>query len=108
MAYELRISDWSSDVCSSDLRAIVAAEEGLQRGIGEHGAAARRHHLPGLWHGGEDRRAEAAAPRPVPRRRRAHGEAQRATGDEEEQAQQRKAFPCPWLDRFSGKLAANA
>src|SRR3546814_20493313 len=26
-AYEMRISDWSSDVCSSDLRALTAAEE---------------------------------------------------------------------------------
>src|SRR3546814_3245125 len=36
MAYELRISDWSSDVCSSDLLAIArpvdrAAHIGLQR-----------------------------------------------------------------------------
>src|SRR3546814_17056321 len=27
-AYELRISDWSSDVCSSDLWSLVAAERG--------------------------------------------------------------------------------
>src|SRR3546814_6644375 len=26
-AYEMRISDWSSDVCSSDLKSVVAAEE---------------------------------------------------------------------------------
>src|SRR3546814_11033650 len=34
-AYELRISDWSSDVCSSDLR-------------GEHSMAKYRHSLPQL------------------------------------------------------------
>src|SRR3546814_5032961 len=27
-AYELRISDWSSDVCSSDLRIVVASRPG--------------------------------------------------------------------------------
>src|SRR3546814_10807376 len=37
-AYEMRISDWSSDVCSSDLRQLVAAEtaeqvERQQRGM---------------------------------------------------------------------------
>src|SRR3546814_21160761 len=41
-AYEMRISDWSSDVCSSDL-----AAEGLDRGIahrieGEEGIGARQ------------------------------------------------------------------
>src|SRR3546814_4333634 len=34
-AYEMRISDWSSDVCSSDLR---AARSGARRG--------RRHRVP--------------------------------------------------------------
>src|SRR3546814_6293097 len=28
-AYEMRISDWSSDVCSSDLRAYIMAEDGV-------------------------------------------------------------------------------
>src|SRR3546814_3413315 len=50
-AYEMRISDWSSDVCSSDLHAVVAelhggggvrrqAEAGVdhQRHVGEVGA----------------------------------------------------------------------
>src|SRR3546814_10239896 len=33
-AYEMRISDWSSDVCSSDLRVWPAAEEqGSQAGL---------------------------------------------------------------------------
>src|SRR3546814_8543822 len=31
-AYEMRISDWSSDVCSSDLRADAAADLGHRRG----------------------------------------------------------------------------
>src|SRR3546814_5665148 len=31
-AYEMRISDWSSDVCSSDLRACVFGDEGVARG----------------------------------------------------------------------------
>src|SRR3546814_9667282 len=30
-AYEMRISDWSSDVCSSDLRARSLAKEGRRR-----------------------------------------------------------------------------
>src|SRR3546814_5851664 len=39
-AYEMRISDWSSDVCSSDLRQAHAAE-GVRVGIvgGAHGEA---------------------------------------------------------------------
>src|SRR3546814_4463061 len=37
-AYEMRISDWSSDVCSSDLRPAVAS--GLEHPVGEH-----RHRL---------------------------------------------------------------
>src|SRR3546814_11302245 len=31
-AYEMRISDWSSDVCSSDLDGAPAAKAGLKRG----------------------------------------------------------------------------
>src|SRR3546814_10612523 len=36
-AYEIRISDWSSDVCSSDLRQADAAEAGLiaDEGVGQ-------------------------------------------------------------------------
>src|SRR3546814_3730083 len=33
-AYELRISDWSSDVCSSDLRRAGIFDAGLGRGAG--------------------------------------------------------------------------
>src|SRR3546814_13073311 len=42
-AYDLRISDWSSDVCSSDLvgaARIDGAGESLDRGEGEFGEAA--------------------------------------------------------------------
>src|SRR3546814_18776435 len=38
-AYEMRISDWSSDVCSSDLRNTGAGTAG-RRPAGEHGADA--------------------------------------------------------------------
>src|SRR3546814_18176310 len=51
-AYELRISDWSSDVCSSDLSTNPASRESLMRALGwwsqpslrplERRAAARR------------------------------------------------------------------
>src|SRR3546814_7517005 len=46
-AYEMRISDWSSDVCSSDLTiglnaAFFAAIDPLQRYLREHSALARQ------------------------------------------------------------------
>src|SRR3546814_2965881 len=52
-AYEMRISDWSSDVCSSDLRRRHAALPGRQRPADAvhrargHVAAA----VPAVWHG---------------------------------------------------------
>src|SRR3546814_7054928 len=33
-AYEVRISDWSSDVCSSDLSAVIGGEAGFDGGQG--------------------------------------------------------------------------
>src|SRR3546814_8701574 len=39
-AYELRISDWSSDVCSSDLLRHVGDIDGLESGV----RADHRHH----------------------------------------------------------------
>src|SRR3546814_13145532 len=54
-AYEMRISDWSSDVCSSDLaRALAARKEvgqhrnrgGRQRRFADADADTARHHLP--------------------------------------------------------------
>src|SRR3546814_9054671 len=46
-AYEMRISDWSSDVCSSDLWAIVFARQGCQVRVwdGDQAALARAHEL---------------------------------------------------------------
>src|SRR3546814_4163160 len=44
-AYEMRISDWSSDVCSSDLVARTIAEREAQRGI-DHDLRAR---LASAW-----------------------------------------------------------
>src|SRR3546814_5006273 len=48
-AYEMRISDWSSDVCSSDL---AAGARAAARGRGSAGGArrARRHGVPSLSH----------------------------------------------------------
>src|SRR3546814_1143939 len=39
-AYEMRISDWSSDVCSSDLQRLGTRPRG--DGIGKHGETVRR------------------------------------------------------------------
>src|SRR3546814_1755442 len=65
-AYEMRISDWSSDVCSSDLverrrqrRGVVEAdrlgrlalgESGRRKARGEKARHAERHHLPRRRH----------------------------------------------------------
>src|SRR3546814_19526600 len=59
-AYEMRISDWSSDVCSSDLfadpgggGAAHRAQRHFRQGAGERGEAARRHrHHGGAGQGG--------------------------------------------------------
>src|SRR3546814_4134645 len=77
-AYEMRISDWSSDVCSSDLR----PEAPGRRGAAPHAApaplaAGRRRHDPEAHEappfarrgGGTLRRPAAAAPRYRVRRR---------------------------------------
>src|SRR3546814_4305850 len=54
-AYEMRISDWSSDVCSSDLggRRNDAGSQGFRGPLqGADGAARRdRHRHPGRWPG---------------------------------------------------------
>src|SRR3546814_5652909 len=48
-AYELRISDWSSDVCSSDLR----GDDGRQRRLrAEGGEEQRDAHVAGIGEGG--------------------------------------------------------
>src|SRR3546814_9275619 len=45
-AYEMRISDWSSDVCSSDLRGRPASHGHwkARRAIGSNGASPRTRH----------------------------------------------------------------
>src|SRR3546814_17380372 len=40
-AYEMRISDWSSDVCSSDLRAVAALPPRAAHGRSDQGDRAR-------------------------------------------------------------------
>src|SRR3546814_12302481 len=50
-AYEWRISDWSSDVCSSDLFRVVAV------GRSEHDDAGFKHWLRGRLDDGDDRDA---------------------------------------------------
>src|SRR3546814_14642317 len=49
-AYEVRISDWSSDVCSSDLGVLGATGEGLLVRTGDHGPGDRvvAHHQIGV------------------------------------------------------------
>src|SRR3546814_9734321 len=51
-AYEMRISDWSSDVCSSDLRQDIFPHGAVADGIGARGAgrahAAKRGVGPGI------------------------------------------------------------
>src|SRR3546814_1341825 len=41
-AYEMRISDWSSDVCSSDLAGVPDGIRGVEDGVGGIGQAASR------------------------------------------------------------------
>src|SRR3546814_6404081 len=53
-AYEMRISDWSSDVCSSDLMNVLQAE-GVNLGLRKMAAATNTHSLWELlriarWH----------------------------------------------------------
>src|SRR3546814_1360434 len=55
----MRISDWSSDVCSSDLRALAQLRRGGDAGGAGRVARSRRPALPALRH---LRRLRAAAP----------------------------------------------
>src|SRR3546814_4445723 len=55
-AYEMRISDWSSDVCSSDLHAHLEGPVGRADG-GDEVLALCRHRV----HGGHDAQVGAAA-----------------------------------------------
>src|SRR3546814_2785175 len=51
-AYEMRISDWSSDVCSSDLRAMAVAVIRHRRlmHVGLHGGVRYRHVIGVVMH----------------------------------------------------------
>src|SRR3546814_5536886 len=53
-AYEMRISDWSSDVCSSDLQGLRLLADALHRGL------VLQHHRAALQ-GGRDRLEAAGA-----------------------------------------------
>src|SRR3546814_2492867 len=44
-AYEMRISDWSSDVCSSDLRDGLQHDRAVAVALGEEGVRAEAHRL---------------------------------------------------------------
>src|SRR3546814_7921787 len=62
-AYEMRISDWSSDVCSSDLAAALRRPAGQYRGVGEEAVLAVEAHLVAVDH---HRVAGRLAVRPLP------------------------------------------
>src|SRR3546814_420050 len=75
-AYEMRISDWSSDVCSSDLLGLRNAGREPVPGRSVDAAPARRRTVPALAAGRSARRAEATSqgsdrwslqPHPLPR-----------------------------------------
>src|SRR3546814_8909433 len=51
-AYEMRISDWSSDVCSSDLSAAMSAAH--EQTVPPHGHGEQRPHVHGHDHGHGD------------------------------------------------------
>src|SRR3546814_7575329 len=46
-AYEMRISDWSSDVCSSDLLVAAFDEDGGEAALRHEALLIRHHHLIG-------------------------------------------------------------
>src|SRR3546814_12114552 len=58
-AYEMRISDWSSDVCSSDLRQAKQRDGDYSKGLGDGGFADERD---ADLHERGKRQAERAAP----------------------------------------------
>src|SRR3546814_20910294 len=70
-AYEMRISDWSSDVCSSDLSARRHAEH---RGVGHRRGNSRRG-AAGDLRGISSDRQSCARTQPRPRPRSLHREA---------------------------------
>src|SRR3546814_4553343 len=54
MAYEMRISDWISDVCSSDLGERAGAGAGFSRAESENSNPAARDQLPDHDDDGDD------------------------------------------------------
>src|SRR3546814_14619374 len=54
MAYEMRISDWISDVCSSDLGERAGAAAGFSRAESENSNPAARDQLPDNDDDGDD------------------------------------------------------
>src|SRR3546814_17234683 len=84
-AYEMRISDWSSDVCSSDL-SVRAQRREILRHVDREGEAARLHalaakdqrrvagrqigeHRAQIWHGDDDQqRVEVGHAGPLDRK----------------------------------------
>src|SRR3546814_5992554 len=63
-AYEMRISDWSSDVCSSDLRVPAARDGAQRRGAGAAAPGPRRAAANRAARLRLVERSEAALPRP--------------------------------------------
>src|SRR3546814_6583945 len=60
-AYEMRISDWSSDVCSSDL---LLVQHQRRRGDGRNGSRGNARHVgfpPGTLSAGSDQRGSGRA-----------------------------------------------
>src|SRR3546814_5077704 len=66
-AYEMRISDWSSDVCSSDL--LFGQQESRQRRHAQPDEAALSRTRARRAAGGRDRRRRSCADRPAGRER---------------------------------------
>src|SRR3546814_4401255 len=63
-AYEMRISDWSSDVCSSDLEDVGEDRQRgghHERGTQAHDAAGGDDHRGGIGHRGDQRADEEEA-----------------------------------------------
>src|SRR3546814_11216585 len=80
-AYEMRISDWSSDVCSSDLMAAAGAGRRGAAGcallVHRHAAPSPRHRLP---EGRDADRRPDLRTGPAAGAGRRHGEARRPAG----------------------------
>src|SRR3546814_6529286 len=65
-AYELRISDWSSDVCSSDLQSFARVGQAFTEPIDPKASVGVEHDFDdgGIGEPGGDRRAERCAQHP--------------------------------------------